>query len=327
MLSKDDIRGVSAMIPTPCKEGQGGWQYEDSVDLEETARMIQKLVSAGVGSIAANGTTGECAALTLEEKLAFTDTIVQVNRKRVPVFAGVTTLGVKETVRQMRAFRELGADGVFVGLPLWQTPTLENSVKFYQDLADAVPDMGIMIYANPLFFKSTFPVEFWQGVGKRCPTVVTCKYVGNLMDPPNMLKDLPASMDAAPQVQFLPIDFAAPGAYALVGERLKGMWSTSCAMGPEPVVALMRAIEAGDQAAMGAIMADLHHLPQPIADFRELPKYNVQVEKARCNAAGYIKAGPCRAPYEDMPTDWMAGIEASGRAWAELCERKYRQAA
>jgi trans-o-hydroxybenzylidenepyruvate hydratase-aldolase len=242
----------------------------------------------------------------------------------VPVFAGITTLGTKETVRQMRKFRELGVEGGFVGLPLWQTPTITNSVKFYADLAEAVPEMALMVYANPLFFKSTFPVEFWAGVGKHCPTVVTCKYVGNLMDPKNMLIDLPASMDAAPHVQFLPIDFAAPMAYDLVGDRLKGMWSTSCAMGPEPVVALQRAIDAGDKARMGEIMHDLHGLPNAIPDFKEFSKYNVQVEKIRCNAAGYIKAGPCRAPYEDLPDDWRALTVASGKAWAELCERKYR---
>jgi trans-o-hydroxybenzylidenepyruvate hydratase-aldolase len=224
----------------------------------------------------------------------------------------------------MRLFKDLGVEGGFVGLPLWQTPTLTNSVKFYADLAEAVPDMGLMVYANPLFFKSTFPVEFWSGVGKHCPTVITCKYVGNLMDPPNMLKDLPASMDAAPHVQFLPIDFAVPMAYEMVGDRLKGMWSTSCAMGPEPIVALQRALDAGDKARMGAIMSELNALPNAIPDFREFSKYNVQVEKVRCNAAGYIKAGPCRAPYEDLPDDWRALAEASGRAWAELCERNYR---
>jgi trans-o-hydroxybenzylidenepyruvate hydratase-aldolase len=48
------------------------------------------------------------------------------------------------------------------------------------------------------------------------------------------------------------------------------------------------------------------------------------VEKIRCNAAGYIKAGPIRAPYEDIPDDWRVLSEASGKAWAELCARKYR---
>ena len=50
MLTKDDIRGVSAMIPTPCKEGQGGWQYENSVDLDETA-AYEKLGAFYLGRV------------------------------------------------------------------------------------------------------------------------------------------------------------------------------------------------------------------------------------------------------------------------------------
>lgn len=327
MLSKDDIRGVSAMIPTPCKPGQDGWQHEDSVDHDETARMVNKLIDAGIGSIAANGTTGECAALTFDEKLGFTRTVLEAVDGRVPVFAGVTTLGTKETVQQMRAFRKLGAQGAFVGLPLWQTPTITNSVKFYADLAEAVPDMGIMIYANPFFFKSTFPVPFWEGVGRECPTVVTCKYVGDMVDMPNVLRDLSASMDAAPQVQFMPIDFTAGIAYQMVGDRLKALWSTSCAMGPEPIVALMQAVQAGDTARMQQILEEMRALPNPIKDFSEFAKYNVQVEKLRCNAAGYINAGPCRAPYQDIPDDWRELCDASGQAWAQWCDDKYRSAA
>ena len=30
---------------------------------------------------------------------------------------------VKETIQQMRGLKDVGADGAFVGLPLWQTPT------------------------------------------------------------------------------------------------------------------------------------------------------------------------------------------------------------
>ncbi|HAC33092.1 MAG TPA: aldolase [Gammaproteobacteria bacterium] len=320
MLTKDDIVGFSAMIPTPCLPGQDGWDAENSVDLDETARMVEKLVQDGAGNFAVNGTTGECAALLWEEKLEFNKCIIETNNGRIPVFSGVTALGTKETVRQMKAFKDLGADGVFVGLPLWQTPSIEMMVQFYADLAEAVPDMPIMIYSNPMFFKSTFPVEFWQGVGKRCPTVITNKFVGNMGDMPNVYADLEASMDAAPNVAFLPIDFLAPVAYQHVGDRIKSVWSTSCSMGPEPVIAMVKALQAGDAEAMGKILHDMHELPNPILDIREFPKFNVQVEKTRTNAAGYINAGPVRAPYQYMPDDWREHTVASGKAWAEYCK-------
>ena len=157
VLTKDDIKGVAAMVPTPCKENAEGWDATDSLELDETARMTENYIRAGIGVIAACGTTGECAALLWEEKRAFVDAIVLVNRKRVPVFAGATALGTKETIQQMRGLRDVGADGAFVGLPLWQTPTIENAVKYYADLGEAVPDMPILVYANARVFKSDFP--------------------------------------------------------------------------------------------------------------------------------------------------------------------------
>ena len=123
MLTRDDVRGVYALPPTPCKEGAGGWDVADSVDLDETARLVENLIAAGVGGIGVCGTTGECAALLWDEKRDYVDTVVQVTRKRVPVIAGATALGTKEVVRQMRGLKDVGADGVLVGLPLWQTPT------------------------------------------------------------------------------------------------------------------------------------------------------------------------------------------------------------
>ena len=163
------------MAPTPCIEGGEHWSNTNSVDLEETARMTENLIRDGIGGIALNGTTGECAALLWEEKSGFVDTVVQVARGRVPIFAGATSLGTKETIRQMRALKDIGANGAFIGLPLWQTPTIENSVRWFADLGEAVPDMAIMVYSNAMFFKSTFPLPFWVGVRKKAPTVITNK--------------------------------------------------------------------------------------------------------------------------------------------------------
>src|SRR6266498_79157 len=153
MLQRTGIRGVCVMVPTPCKAGAEGWEATDSVDLDEAARMTEELIRDGAGMIAACGTTGECAALLWEEKQAFVDAIVQINRKRVPVFAGATALGTTETIQQMRGLKDVGADGAFVGLPLWQTPTIENAVQFYADLGEAAPDMPILVYANARVFK------------------------------------------------------------------------------------------------------------------------------------------------------------------------------
>jgi trans-o-hydroxybenzylidenepyruvate hydratase-aldolase len=322
MLTKDDIKGVAVMVPTPTKEGAEGWDVADSVDLEETARMVDNNIRAGIGVIAACGTTGECAALLWEEKRAFIDTIVQAARKRVPVFAGATALGTKEVVRQMRGLKAVGVDGAFVGLPLWQTPTNENSVQFFADLGEAVPDMAIMIYANARFFKSTFPTSFWAGVAKKAPTVVVTKMSYSHA---NLLEDLRV---AGHRINFMPGEAAIFAAYKMARPRITTIWSSGMAcMGPEPVVALADAILNDDEKRVEQIWMDLRTAP-PVVPADEylagFPYYNVQINKYLTNVAGYIKGGPCRAPYRisDLPESWKRGADLRAEAWKAL-RKKY----
>ncbi|HLQ34356.1 MAG TPA: dihydrodipicolinate synthase family protein [Chloroflexota bacterium] len=320
MLTGKDLKGVCVMPPTPCKPGAEGWDATDSVDLDEAARMAEKLIQGGVACIAACGTTGECAALLWDEKLAYIDTLVQVNRGRVLIFAGATALGTKESVRQMRGLKDVGADGAFLGLPLWQTPTLENSVQFFADLAEAVPDMPIMIYANSMFFKSTFPTAFWEGVGKKAPTVITNKVAYGI---DHLLDDIRV---AGHQVNFMPgqnTTYPAWKAAREAGTPISACWSTSAAMGPEPIVALMDAMLRDDVAKVEQIWVDLQSVPPmiPHGEFSHFPEYNAQVEKARFRASGFVNCGPSRAPYRDLPEHWAKQAEAHGKGWAELRKR------
>ena len=317
MLTKGDITGVYPMVPTPCVEGGDHWSNTDSVDHDESARMIDAMVRAGIGGIAACGTTGECASLLWEEKRGFIDTVIQTNNHRVPVFAGATALGTKEVVRQMRAFKEMGAEGAFLGLPLWQTPTLENSVRYFADLGEAVPDMPILVYANAWVFKWGFPTEFWEGLALRAPTVVACK-VTYPMD--HLEEDVRA---AGNRIAFLPRDGAAHEAYQKVGRHIQGVWSTSANAGPEPVVALADAVRRGDEQRMAEITREMAPLrPLPTGRESEFFQYNIQVIKLLTNVSGYAKVGPPRAPYLDLSEEWRTLTERCGRGWAEL-RKKY----
>jgi trans-o-hydroxybenzylidenepyruvate hydratase-aldolase len=322
MLTKDDIKGLVVMIPTPCKEGADGWDVADSVNLDETARMIENYIKAGIGGIAACGTTGECASLLWDEKKAFIDTIVQTTRKRVPIFAGATALGTKEVVRQMRGLKEVGADGAFVGLPLWQTPTIENAVQFYADLGQAVPDMPIMVYANSRFFKSSFPTIFWERLAKRAPTVIVTKISYGIA---NLLEDLRV---ASHRINFMPGESSVYAAYKMAGRKITAVWSSGGAgMGPEPMVALADAILGDDSKRVEEIWEDIHSVPRgapPGEWVAGFPQFNIQVNRYQANAAGYIQAGPSRAPYRlsDLPESWRRASDLRAKAWTDL-RKKY----
>lgn len=323
VLSSDDIRGVYVLPPTPCRDDLECGDLADSVDHDETARMTEMLIQPGVNGLGLFGTTGEGHSLLWEEKKAAAATVVDCARGRVQVFAGATALGTREVVRQMRGLRDIGVDGVLVGLPLWQTPTLENAVRFFADLSEAVPDLAVMIYANSWFFKWTFPPEFWDGVASSAPTVVASKHTHGFARYEEQL----AVVDG--RINLVPGEFGIFEAWRRAPEAVTAVWSTQAALGPEPMVALMAAIDGGDEAEVEQIIAAFREVP-PYAPpgamanrdgNDDFARYNSQAAKYRLNVSGQIKAGPMRPPYTDFPEHWKRQAEAEVEGFRALRER------
>jgi dihydrodipicolinate synthase/N-acetylneuraminate lyase len=310
MLTAADVTGLLALPPSALKSEGEHLTVEDSLDLDEASRLAKQMIDDGAAAIGLCGTTGECATLLWDETVALYRAVIDAVDGRVPVWCGTTALGTREVVRQMRAAKDLGAAAAFVGLPLWQTPTMENAVGFFADLGEAVPDLPVMVYANRFFFKFDFPVEFWEGIVAKAPTVIATK-VGFPLTPEHLAA-------ARHQVNFMTGEGTIGLHYRMAPESVTAAWATSAAMGPEPWVAFLDAVKAGDDATAQQVLADIEGVPLPIPDFGDFDKYNIQLEKARINAAGYTHCGPPRAPYRDLPADWLAGAELNGKAWAEM---------
>jgi len=327
MLRPEDVTGLSAMMITPAKEGADQIGFVgNTVNLDEAARVANEMVLDGIGSFALCGTTGEGHSLTWEEKVSFIDTVVQVNKNRVPIFAGATTLGTRETIKQMKALRDLGAPGAFVGLALWQTPTIENASNWYKDLGEAVPTTGIMVYANSMFFKTDFPEDFWAAIAAKAPTVVTCKMSSSYMSQ-NLAKVLRAGNN---KLTFLGGgSLEAYNTFQKVGAPWRGTWSTAVNAGPEPLVAQYRALAEGDLKRFEEVTADIRSVPRhtPQNSQFTFAQMNVQAERMRAHYGDYMKPGPLRPPYKDVPEDWRAAGEAAGKGWAQMRKKYARTAA
>ena len=317
MLSAQDFKGVYGILPTPAKSGADRWDAMDTVDLDETARLTNKLIEDGCSGLLALGTTGECATLTEAEFEAFTDCFLSTVDKRVPALVGATTLGTHDTVRRMRFLRDRGADGTMLGLPMWQPCSEEQAVKYYASISEAFPDMAIMVYANQHAFRFTFPPSFWSAVTDAAPTVTSAKFA----NPATYLDCLAAANN---KVNFLPIDMMALAFAQQSPDTMTALWATAASMGPQPCVALMDAIEAKDFDRAGDVTKDIAWANEtfiPGGDLAEFARYNLQLEKMRFNASGYCNAGPIRPPYDVVPDEYAQGARECGRRWAELVEK------
>ena len=320
MLTAQDIRGVYAIIPTPAKEGADRWDATDTVDLDETARLVERLIGDGVSGLITLGTTGECATLSQADYRTFVDCFLATVHKRVPTFVGTTALGTHDIVARIRFVREQGADGTILGLPMWQPCTTEMAAQFYTTISEAFPDFAVMAYANARAFRYRFPPAFWKLVAERAPTVTSVKVTG--------LANLRALLRAGGRrINFLPVVGEAYTFARVSPDTMTAFWDTSAPMGPQPSVALMDAIQARDWARAEQVADDIAWASEtfmPPGGEEEFAAYNIQLEKIRFDAAGYCKAGPIRPPYNVIPEHLAEGARECARRWRTLCEKYAR---
>lgn len=319
LLTPQDIEGIVAIMPTPVVEGADSWDSRDVVDLEEAGRGADHLVTDGIDCLLVNGTFGEAATLMWDELAAFSETVMEAVAGRVPVFLGATTLNTRDTVERGRYFRDLGAQGLFLGRPMWCTMSDEMIVHFYQDIAEALPDMAIFVYDNHEAFKGKISTRVYGEIAK-IPNVVASKYRSVLAatSTDNLVADLRA-VDG--WMKLLPHDADWYYAARWFPDEIDGCWSSGVAAGPEPVVALKQAIVGGDWERAKQVAEDIYWAYEgffPDGSFVAFHTHNIGIQKARFDAAGYIKAGPALPPYHVTPAPILESARECGRRWKQL---------
>lgn len=326
-LTAQDIKGIVGIMPTPIKDGANTWKDRDVVDLEEASRGVDKLVRDGVDMLLVNGTFGEAATLTWDELKKFSATVVETIAGRIPVFLGATTLNTRDTIERATYFRDLGAEGLFLGRPMWCQMSEEMTVQYYKDVAEALPDMNILIYDNPEAFKGKISTRAYAELAK-IPQVVASKYRSVLagISSDTLVADMRAVKG---NIKLLPHDCDWYYAAKWYPEEIDACWSSGVSSGPAPVVALKKALKEGDWVKAKQITDELYwayerFLPQ--GSFQIFNIYNIAIQKARFDAAGYIKAGPALPPYHVVPQFVLDDAKECGSRWKQLQEKYANEA-
>ncbi len=134
------MRGSLVPLVTPFRDGR--------VDDRALADLIEWQIDSGSHGIGVCGTTGEPAALSLEEREHVIETAVRTVRKRVPVIAGTGSANQDETLRLTRFARHVGADAALVVTPYYTRPGQDGLYEFFRTVAGAV-DIPIILYNIP----------------------------------------------------------------------------------------------------------------------------------------------------------------------------------
>ncbi len=321
-LSAADIRGVYGFLLTPVKDIEVDASTANAVNLQEAARATDALIRDGVAGICLNGSFGELPSLTWDELRDFSAAVIDSAAGRVPVFAGATTLNTRDTIARAKVFRELGATGPLMGRPMMSPLSDQNIVRFYQDLAGALPDLAIFLYDDMEAFKRPITTPVYRELAK-IPQIVAAKYRTRLLL--SQLVDNSYNADLAAvdgRIALLPGEFDWYTAYRLYD--VEACWSSAVCAGPAPIMALRDALRDGEwqeAQTITAELADTYRGLVPNRSFELWHEDKIAFMKARFAAAGYLQPGPPLPPYHYLAPERRAIAEGCGERARKLQEK------
>jgi dihydrodipicolinate synthase/N-acetylneuraminate lyase len=288
----------------------------DAVDIRATETIavdnlkegVDRIIKDGANNIATTGTYGECYNLLFDEFKTLAVATVEAVKKRVPLFIGCTSPNPREVVQKMKFVKDLGADGVLLGVPYYETLPVADAIRFYHDIAELFPTLNIVIYHNPENHKFTIPVAAFKELVKN-PTIIGMKDSHRTTSAFQQLQRIVKGKISVfvNQVQLHP--------YYRLGAA--GCWSTEVWMGPWPVLYLLDLVKRGEDEKASEVIADL---AEDGGGGRPVPGSG---NKRPADFADYCKVGPTRVPFLNFPEAQMEKAKKRAAHWQKLNE-KYR---
>ncbi|HEX3085759.1 MAG TPA: 4-hydroxy-tetrahydrodipicolinate synthase [Pyrinomonadaceae bacterium] len=304
-MKLDWMRGCATALVTPFKS-------DGSINEDQMRALVDRQIKGGVRMLVPCGTTGESATMTEAEDARVIAMTIDVARGRARVIAGAGSNSTASAIEYSKRAKAAGADAVLQVAPWYNKPTQEGLYAHFRAIAEAVPDVPIMLYNVPGRTSSNIAAETTLRLARDCENIVAVKEAsGNLSQIMEILRARPDGFAVLSGDDAVTLPLIALGAEGIVSVAsneipdlmsqmtnfaLDGNWSEARALhyrllplmennfiesSPGPVKAVM---------AMMGLLAENFRLPLvPVTEksrarLRELVTELGLIETARANA-------------------------------------------
>ncbi len=122
---------------------------DGSVDYDTLRKLIDWHIAEGTDCIGVVGTTGESPTVNVEEHREIIRVSVEQAKGRVPIMAGCGANSTAEAIELAKFAKSVGADCQLQVVPYYNKPTQEGLYQHFKAIAEAVPDLPIILYNVP----------------------------------------------------------------------------------------------------------------------------------------------------------------------------------
>ncbi|CAI8268384.1 MAG: 4-hydroxy-tetrahydrodipicolinate synthase [Polaribacter sp. SA4-10] len=163
--------GTGVALVTPFK-------IDKSVDFEALIKLVNFNIDNGVNYLVINGTTGESATITPEEKLKIIEVIVTANNGRLPLVLGVGGNNTSSVVNELETRDFSNIDAILSVTPYYSKPTQEGIYQHFKAISEASP-VPVILYNVPGRTAKNMTVETTLRLANDFKNILAVKEAGN----------------------------------------------------------------------------------------------------------------------------------------------------
>ncbi len=230
------------------------------LDVVALGRITDFYAGSGVQGIFAIGSSGQGLVMTSDQRRRALETIIATVDGRVPVLAHVGTAEAFSGRELARHAAGAGADAVAIVPPFYYSDHTEfEIVAHFGEIADAVPDLPVIVYDNPRYSGIQLSPRLLVELRRRVPTIAGMKAAHASIDYMlGYLERLPDLTVYAGSIQHL-TDGAPRG--------IAGAINPPSSVFPELCAALWQAISSGRAAEAASLQQRVNALTAVVADY------------------------------------------------------------
>lgn len=270
------------------------------IDCGVYAQLIEYLEANDLcDSFIVTGTTGEASLLTFDERVQLMKTAVATAKSK-PVIAGTGCASTKETIALTKEAAKLGIKTCLIVCPFYNKPTQEGLYLHFKAVAEAVPEVDIMLYNIPIFVGVNLEAETVARLAS-IPNIIGIKDEAGI-NPTQVTDFFLATKDIDPDFAIFNGDDVM--LLPTIVQGAMGIVSGGAHIFGHEIRAIFKAFEAGDNAKARELFNDLYRFCKTTGqNGRILPN---SIMRPAIEKVTGIKLGPARLPLAPATEEELA---------------------
>ncbi len=254
--------GAATAMVTPLRQGK--------VDYEGFCRLIEMQLSGGVSALVINGTTGEAATLSEDERSECVKVAKSMAKGKVPVIAGASSPSSEFAAKLAQSALRSGADAILATPPYYNKCSPYGLYLHYKTIAEAA-DVPLIAYNIPQRVGMAIPIDAYERLCTIDNLVAVKEASGNLATAESIAARYGERIDIYSGCDELTVPI-----YAVGGS---GVISVVSNILPEKMAKLCALWEGGDEG--GAVRLQIELYPLMCALFMEVNPIPVKCALAK----------------------------------------------